>query len=231
MDRCSLVLLAGALGQLGASGLGLLGRLLLGRLLLGGLLGLLGGLGALATRRLLAARLLLGQQRGVDVGQHTSLGDGNRSQKLVELLVVAGRQLDVAGHDARALGVARGIAGQLQELGAQVLHHTGQVHGGTAGHTGRVAAAPQITRHTAHRERESRTAGAALRLASLGLSTSSLSFARHCSMNLKVLKTNRDVTHNHTHPKKISPAMDSSCTRHFSRDIPQSAYEFKIRTF
>jgi hypothetical protein len=212
-----------------------LGHLLLGGLLaLLGLLGLLGRLrllgrlGALATGSLGLLAGLLGQKSGVDVGQNTSLGDGDRAEQLVQLLVVAGSQLDVAGHDARALGVAGGVASELQELGAQVLHHTGQVHGGTAGHTGRVAAAPQITRHTANRERESRTAGAALGLASLGLTTSSLSFARHCTMKSKSVENKSRFKHT---LRIRSPAMESSCTRHFSRDICQCPYILQKHTF
>uniref|UniRef100_A0A8B9TYP0 Histone H2B n=1 Tax=Anas zonorhyncha TaxID=75864 RepID=A0A8B9TYP0_9AVES len=49
---------------------------------------------------------LLGQQHGLDVGQHPALRDGDLAQQLVELLVVADGQLQVAGDDARLLVVA-----------------------------------------------------------------------------------------------------------------------------
>ena len=78
------------------------GRSLLGLGRRGGLLGggrLLGrGLGGHGLG--LLAGLLLGQQNGVDVGQHTSRGDGHSAEQLVELLIVADGQLDVAGGDA-----------------------------------------------------------------------------------------------------------------------------------
>ena len=78
-------------------------------LLLGGLLG------------------LLGQKDGLDVGQHAALGDGHSAQQLVELLVVADGQLQVAGNDAGLLVVAGGVSGQFQDLRGQVLQHRRQV--------------------------------------------------------------------------------------------------------
>ena len=82
-------------------------------LLLGGLLGR--GL-LLRLLRLLARDLgALGDQHGVDVGEDTALGDGHAAEQLVQLLVVADGQLDVAGDDARLLVVAGGVAGQLGE--------------------------------------------------------------------------------------------------------------------
>ena len=63
--------------------------------LLGGLLGdLLAGLGLLD---LLGLGSRLGDEHGVDVGEDTALGDGHAAEELVELLVVADGQLDVAG--------------------------------------------------------------------------------------------------------------------------------------
>ncbi|TEA24527.1 hypothetical protein DBR06_SOUSAS30410016, partial [Sousa chinensis] len=48
--------------------------------------------------------------------------------QLVELLVVADGQLQVARDDARLLIVAGRVARQLQDLGRQVLQHRGQIH-------------------------------------------------------------------------------------------------------
>lgn len=63
---------------------------------------------------------LLGQQHGLDVGQDAALRDGDAAQQLVELLVVADGQLQVARDDARLLVVAGRVARQLQDLGCQV---------------------------------------------------------------------------------------------------------------
>ena len=48
---------------------------------------------------------LLGQENSLDVGQHTSLGDGNASQQLVQLLVIPDGQLKVTGDDSALLAV------------------------------------------------------------------------------------------------------------------------------
>ncbi len=74
---------------------------------------------------------LLGEEHGVDVGQDTTLGDGDTGKELAELLIVADSQLDVAGHDAGLLVVAGSVSGQLKNLGGQVLEDSGEVHGGT----------------------------------------------------------------------------------------------------
>ena len=100
--------------------------------------------------------LLLGEEDSVDVGQDTSLGDGDAAEELVELFVVADGQLQVTGDDAGALVVAGGVAGQLEDLGGQVFHDSGEVDGGASSNAGGVAALPQIAGHTADGELESR---------------------------------------------------------------------------
>lgn len=57
----------------------------------------------------------------MDIGEDPSLCDGDIRQQLVQLLVVADGQLDVAGSDALLLVVAAGVSCQLQDLGTQVL--------------------------------------------------------------------------------------------------------------
>ena len=56
----------------------------------------------------------------MDVRENTARGDGHVRQELVELLVVADRELEVPRDDARALVVAGGVAGELEDLGAEV---------------------------------------------------------------------------------------------------------------
>jgi len=72
---------------------------------------------------------LLGQEDGLDVGQHTTLGDGHSAQEFIELLVVADGQLQMAGDDASLLVVAGSVSGQLQDLSGQVLKHSRKVNG------------------------------------------------------------------------------------------------------
>ncbi|XP_006269554.3 uncharacterized protein LOC102562659 [Alligator mississippiensis] len=61
----------------------------------------------------------LDSQHGLDVGQDAALRDRHFAQQLVELLVVADGQLQVAGDDACLLVVSRRVARQLQDLGRQ----------------------------------------------------------------------------------------------------------------
>ena len=73
---------------------------------------------------------LLGQQDRVDVGQHAAPEDGDAGQQVAELVVVPDGQLEVPGDDPGLLVVPGGVAGQLQDLGGQVLQDGGEVDGG-----------------------------------------------------------------------------------------------------
>ncbi|EGV96659.1 hypothetical protein I79_005256 [Cricetulus griseus] len=103
---------------------------------------------------------LLGQQHGLDVGQDAALRDGHPAQQLVEFLVVADGQLQVARDDARLLVVAGRVASQLQDLGRQVLQHGRQVHRGAGAHPLRVVALAEQAVHTAHGELQAGPGGA-----------------------------------------------------------------------
>jgi hypothetical protein len=119
---------------------------------------------------------LLGQEDGLDVGENTTLGNGDTGQQLVELLVVADGQLEVAGDDPGLLVVPGSIASQLKDLSSQVLHDGGHVDGGASTHTLSIVALPQKPVDTAHRELEPSTAGPGL---CLSLHLASLAAARH----------------------------------------------------
>ena len=67
----------------------------------------------------------------MDVGEDTALGDGDVAEELVQLLVVPDGELEVAGDDTGLLVVARGVAGQLEDLSSQVLEDSGEVDRGT----------------------------------------------------------------------------------------------------
>ena len=54
----------------------------------------------LLVRLGLRRRLLLGEEDSLDVGQHTTLGNGDSLQQLVQLLVVPDGQLQVSGDDS-----------------------------------------------------------------------------------------------------------------------------------
>ena len=103
---------------------------------------------------------LVGEEHGVDVGEDTTGGDGDGAKKLGELLIVADGQLDVAGHDAGLLVVAGGVAGELEDLGGEVLEDGSEVHGGTGTDAGGVLADLEVARDAADGELEARLRGA-----------------------------------------------------------------------
>ena len=92
----------------------------------------------------------------MDVRQHTTGGDGNISEQLVELLVVLDGQRDVAGDDAGLLVVAGGVAGELEDLGAEVLEDGGHVDASTETDSGAVHALLEVASHTSAGELKSR---------------------------------------------------------------------------
>ena len=102
---------------------------LLLRLLSLGLLSLLLGLLGLVLTFLLG--LLFRKKYLVDVGENTASSDGHTAHKLVEFLIVANGQLDVAGDDALALVVGGSVSSELKKLSDHVLEYRGHVHGGT----------------------------------------------------------------------------------------------------
>ena len=53
---------------------------------------------------------LLGEEDGLDVGQDTSLGDGDTGEQFVQLLVVPDGELEVTGDDPGLLVVTGSIA-------------------------------------------------------------------------------------------------------------------------
>mgnify|MGYP006952853420 CR=1 FL=1 len=104
------------------------------------------------NRLLVLLARLLGEQDSVDVGENTTVGDGDTSQELAQLLIVADSQLDVAGHDTGLLVVASGIAREFENLSGQVLEDSGEVHGGTSTNALGITALLEVTGDTANRE-------------------------------------------------------------------------------
>ena len=113
-------------------------------------------LGELANR----LAVLLGEKNGVDVGNDTTVGDGDVREKLVQLLVVADGQLDVARDDTDLLVVTSGVPSQLKDLSSQILENGSEVNGGTSSDTTSVAARLQLGVNTSNGELESCTSRA-----------------------------------------------------------------------
>ena len=99
----------------------------------------------------------------VDVGQNTTLGDGDVAEKLVQLLIVADGELEVTRDDTGLLVVARGVASKLEDLSSQVLENSGEVDGSAGTDTLGVVALAEETVDTTNGERETSLGRAAKR--------------------------------------------------------------------
>ena len=110
----------------------------------------------------------------MDVGKDTTRGDGDSSEKLVELFVVLHGQGDVAGYDTALLVVAGGVASELEDLGAEVLEDGSKVDWGTSSHTSGILAHTKVTSDTTDGELQT---GLGRRSRTLLGSTASLSFS------------------------------------------------------
>ena len=129
----------------------------------------------------IGAGSLLGQQQAVDVGEHTTLGDCDASQQLVQLLVIAHSELDVAGVDTVLLVVTGSIASQLKDLSGKILEDGSEVDGSAGTNTGSIVAFAKMAMNTTNGKLQSCARGARLALAGGGLSLSSLSTTRSSS--------------------------------------------------
>ena len=78
---------------------------------------------------------LLGQKNSLNVGKNTSLCNGDTGKQFVQLLVITDSQLKVTGDYSCLFVVTSSVACQLEDLGAQVLEHSSQVHWCTSANT------------------------------------------------------------------------------------------------
>jgi len=67
----------------------------------------------------------------MDVGQHTSRGNGDTTEQFIQFLIVLHSEGDVTGNDTCLLVVTGGIAGKFENFSTEVLEDSGKVDGGT----------------------------------------------------------------------------------------------------
>jgi hypothetical protein len=67
----------------------------------------------------------------MDVGQHTSRGNGDTSEQFVQFLIVLHSEGDVTGNDTCLLVVTGGIAGKFENFSTEVFKYGGKVDWGT----------------------------------------------------------------------------------------------------
>ena len=94
------------------------------------------------------------QRTLVNVGEDTTLGDGDVSEKLVQLLVVPDGELEMTGNDTGLLVVAGSVTGQLENPSSEVLEDGSEVDGGTGTDTLSVVALAEKTGDTTDGESE-----------------------------------------------------------------------------
>ena len=125
---------------------------------------------------------LLGQERVVDVGEDTTLGNGDMSEQLVQLLIVTDGQLQVAGNDTGLLVIASGVTGQLEDLSGQVLEDGSEVDGGTGTDTLGIVTLAQVTVDTTDGELKTGLGRAGGRVLGSRSRLATGFAARHCNV-------------------------------------------------
>ena len=116
----------------------------------------------LEKQRSLFLLCLLGQEHSLDVGQDTSLGNGDTRQELVQLLIVADGKLKMTGNDPSLLVVTCSVTGQFKNFSSEVFHDCSQVDWGSSTHSLSIIAFAEETVNTTDRELESSPAAAGL---------------------------------------------------------------------
>jgi hypothetical protein len=81
----------------------------------------------------------------VNIGQNTPGSNSHTPEQFVQLLVVLNGESQVTGHDTALLVVAGGVAGELEDFGAEVFEDGGEVDGGSGSHAGGVFALTEVT--------------------------------------------------------------------------------------
>jgi hypothetical protein len=67
----------------------------------------------------------------VNVGENTTLGDGDVAQKLVQFLIVTDGELEMTGNDTGLLVVTGGVTSQLENFSSEIFEDSSQVDGST----------------------------------------------------------------------------------------------------
>lgn len=95
----------------------------------------------------------------MDVGENTTLSDGDVTQKLVQLLIVSDGKLKMTGDDTGLLVVASSVTSQLEDFSSEVLEDGSEVDGSTGTDTLSVVALSEETVDTTDRESETSLGG------------------------------------------------------------------------
>jgi hypothetical protein len=132
--------------------------------------------------------VLLGEKDCLDVGQDTSLSDGDSRQELVQFFVVSDGQLKMSRYDSCFLVVSGSVASQLQDFGGQVLEDGSQVDWSSGADSVGVVSLAKETMNTSNRELKSSSERSGL---GLGLGFTSFTTSRH---DVDLIKSTRKST-------------------------------------
>ncbi|KAH9506870.1 hypothetical protein DERF_011582 [Dermatophagoides farinae] len=94
----------------------------------------------------------LWQQHGLNVGQHTTLGNGHTTQQFVQFLIVTDGQLKVTRNDTGFLVITGCITGQFQNFCGQIFKNGSKIDWSTSANTFSVIAFTQQTMDTTNRK-------------------------------------------------------------------------------
>ncbi len=121
----------------------------------------------------------------MNVGEHTTAGNGDISKKLVEFLIVSDGQLKVTGNNSALLVITGSVTGKFKNFSTEVLEDGTEVHWGTSTDALRIASILQVSSNTTNRELQTSLRGLSL---TLSVSTSTLSFTFTTNITTRVLE-------------------------------------------
>ena len=120
--------------------------------------------------------VLLGEKDSLDVGQDTSLSDGDTRQEFVQFFVVSDGELKMSWDDSCLLVVTGSVTSQLQDFSGQVFENSSQVDWSSGADSVSVVSLAKETVDTSNRELKSSSERSGL---GLGLGFSSFTTSRH----------------------------------------------------
>ena len=119
---------------------------------------------------------LLGQEHSLDVGENTTLSNGDSGEKFVQFFVIANGELEMSWDDTSFLVITGSISGQFENLSGQIFHDSGEVNWGSGSNTFSVVSFAEKSVDSSNWELKPRAARASL---ALSLRFTSLSTTRH----------------------------------------------------
>ena len=121
----------------------------------------------------------LGEENSLDVGEDSTLSNGDTSKELVQLLVISDGKLKMSWDNSGLLVITGSIASQLKDLSSKVLHDSSQIDWSSSTNTGSIVTLAEETMDTSNWELKSSSAGTGL---SLGLNFSTFTTSRHVDL-------------------------------------------------